>query len=564
MYPQGYLHQQIRDDGWQENIQEPIVREAAPINRVPAPDGGQLTVQVPLTDPPLFVGVWEVRVGRIALYLMDTDIPLNDPWNRGISARLYTGDLEQRLRQEIVLGIGGVEVFDKLGIRPLLLHLNEGHAAFALLEFLRKRIEAGATFDEALEHVRETSVFTTHTPVAAGHDVFPYHMMAKYFRSYWPALHLGHDDFMALGANPFQPAAGFNMTALALRLSRYHNAVSRRHAEVSRKMWAGLWAGGEANPPTVDFITNGVHVPTWIDPKFKMLFDRHLGSDWIHDHDSAEIWELVDTVPDDELWRTHYWLKIKLIDAIRERSRRRWAEDRLNPSLVLAGGTMLDPSVLTVGFARRFATYKRADLLLQDPERLKKSINSRWRPIQIIFAGKAHPADDPGKQMLQRVFNASRDPEMGGRIAFVEDYGEQLAQYLVHGVDIWLNNPLPPMEASGTSGMKAALNGVPQLSILDGWWSEGFNEKNGWAFEHRAQNGDAGDAAAVYRLLEEEVIPMYYDISEEGIPLRWVKLMKTTIKACGARFSARRMVKEYTTAFYARAMQRAMVGPQTR
>jgi starch phosphorylase len=354
------------------------------------------------------------------------------------------------------------------------------------------------------------------------------------------------------------------MTALALRLSRCHNAVSRRHAEVSRKMWEGLWAGSEPNPPAVDFITNGVHVPTWIDPKFKMLFDRHLGSGWIDDHDSAEIWELVDTIPDDELWRTHYWLKIKLIDAIRERSRRRWAADRLNPSLVLAGGAMLDPSVLTVGFARRFATYKRADLLLQDAARLKKIINSRWRPIQIIFAGKAHPADEPGKQMLQRVFNASRDPQMGGRIAFVEDYGEQLAQYLVHGVDIWLNNPLPPMEASGTSGMKAALNGVPQLSILDGWWCEGFNGKNGWAFEHHAQDGDAEDAAAVYRLLEEEVIPRYYDISDEGIPIRWVETMKETIKACGALFSARRMVKAYTTAFYARAMDRAVVGPPDR
>jgi starch phosphorylase len=300
-----------------------------------------------------------------------------------------------------------------------------------------------------------------------------------------------------------------------------------------------------------------VHVPTWVEPKIKRLFDTYLGPEWLPDHENPLVWELVEKIPDEELWRTHYWLKIKLIDAIRERSRRRWTQDRLSPSIVIAGGTLLDPSVLTVGFARRFAEYKRADLIFYDLDRLKKLLNDRWRPIQIIFAGKAHPADDPGKRILQKVFNAARDPETGGRIAFVEDYGEQLAQYMVHGVDVWLNTPLPPLEASGTSGMKAALNGVPHLSIMDGWWIEGFNGQNGWAFGHNSFDGNrnAADAAEIYRILEDKIIPLYYDVSEDGVPRSWVKVMKNSIKSNAAKFSARRMVKEYIEKFYTRGLQ---------
>ncbi|MDY7038889.1 MAG: alpha-glucan family phosphorylase, partial [Thermodesulfobacteriota bacterium] len=296
--------------------------------------------------------------------------------------------------------------------------------------------------------------------------------------------------------------------------------------------------------------------PTWIEPKIELLFNKYLGLDWLEDHDNPVVWEFVEDIPDEELWKTHYWLKIKLIDAIRYRARQRWAEDKVSPSIVLTGGTMLDPSILTIGFARRFATYKRADLIFHDTERLKKLLNDRWRPIQIVFSGKAHPADDPGKQILQRIYNAARDPEMGGRIAFVEDYGEQLAQYLVHGVDIWLNNPIPPMEASGTSGMKAAINGVPNLSIMDGWWIEGFNGKNGWDFGHEEVNGnrDRADAEAVYRILEEEIRPLYYKVSDDGIPHGWVRFMKESIKSNAPRFSARRMVKEYVRKFYAKAL----------
>jgi starch phosphorylase len=414
-------------------------------------------------------------------------------------------------------------------------------------------------YQEALEWVRNTSIFTTHTPVPAGHDVFPFHLMEKYFHAYWPALGLDHDMFLKLGFHPEKPEAGFNMTALAMKLSKYRNGVSKKHGEVSRQEWQGLWQDLPAEQISIDHVTNGVHVPTWIEPKMQLLLNKYLGPGWMEDHDNPFIWELIEKIPEEELWKTHYWVKIKLIDAIRERerSRLRWTQDRANPSVVLAGGALLDPSVLTLGFARRFATYKRADLLFYDFERLKMLLNDRWRPVQIIFAGKAHPADDPGKQILQRIFNISRDPNTGGRIAFVEDYGEQLAQYLVHGVDVWLNTPIPPMEASGTSGMKAALNGVPQLSILDGWWLEGYNEKNGWAIDYPSVDGnrDQADAAEIYRILEEEVIPLYYDVSEEGIPYGWVKIMKESTKSNAAKFSARRMVKEYVEKFYKKALK---------
>ena len=559
MYPEGYVQQRIREDGWQENLDQVLDQETASIARVLDENGKQLVIKVPLIEPPIHMAVWKISVGRVPLYLMDTDIEINDPWNRSISARLYAGDIEQRLRQEIVLGIGGSEVLEALGIKHSVLHLNEGHAAFAFLERIRDRVQGGMNYEKAADQVKRTSVFTTHTPVPAGHDVFPFQLMEKYFHSYWPALGLDHDRFLRLGVHPSAPNAGFNMTAFALRMSGYRNGVSKRHGEVSRRMWQTLWPELPEDKVPIDYVANGVHVPTWIEPKLELLFNQYLGPDWLEDHDNPSIWELVEKIPDDELWKTHYWLKIKLIDAIRERSRQRWAKDRASPSIVLAGGALLDPSVLTLGFARRFATYKRADLIFYDLERLKNLLNDRWRPIQIIFAGKAHPADDPGKQVLQRVFNASRDPDVGGRIAFVEDYGEQLAQYMVHGVDVWLNNPVPPMEACGTSGMKASLNGVPHLSIMDGWWREGFNGKNGWTFgqEVSGDRWDQADAEAIYRILEGEIIPLYYKVSDNGTPHDWVKIMKESVKSNGPRFSAKRMVKEYIRKFYIKALKDA-------
>ncbi len=556
MYPQGYFRQRIPDDGWQQNLIEAVNREAAPISRVMSNDGTQLVIKVPLTDPPVHVAVWKVAVGRVPLYLMDTDIEINDPWNREISARLYTGDVELRLRQEIVLGLGGAQMLKALEIDHYLLHLNEGHAAFALLERIREDVASGNDFPAALKKNINATIFTTHTPVAAGHDIFPFHLIEKYFYSYWPRLGLDRNNFFQLGIHPEKPEDGFNMTAFAMRLSGCRNAVSRRHGQVSRNMWQSLWPDISEDKVPIDYVTNGVHVPTWIEPKIKLLLDKYIGIHWLEAHDDPVVWENVDRIPDIELWQTHYWLKIKLIDAIRERARLRWAEGDASTSITLAGGALLDPSVLTIGFARRFATYKRALLILKDLERLKKLLNDRRQPIQIIFAGKAHPADDPGKKLLQDLINMARNPELGGRIAFVEDYGEQLAQYLVHGVDIWLNTPLPPFEASGTSGMKAALNGVPQLSILDGWWEEGFNRKNGWGIEHdkTSSDPDSSDSSKIYDTIEQKIIPLYYEMSGNGIPHKWVSLMKETIKSTAACYSARRMVKQYIERLYSRCM----------
>lgn len=556
MYPEGYLRQRIRPDGWQESVDELLDRDSAPISRVLDETGSQLVIRVPFIEPPIHVAVWKVMVGRVPLYLLDTDIEMNDLWNRGISAHLYIGDMEQRLRQEIVLGIGGSEVLGALGIKHSVFHLNEGHSAFALLERVRERVQAGLDSSAAIGQVRATSVFTTHTPVSAGHDVFPFYLMDKYFSQYYPLLGMGRDDFLELGIHAGDPSPGFNMTALALRMTEYRNAVSEKHGEVARRMWQNLWPDLPEKDVPIIHITNGVHVPTWIEPKIQLLCNRYLGPNWIGNHDDFMIWKLIDDIPDHELWQTHYWLKMKLINYIREQARRRWVEERVSPANVVSGGTLLDPMTLTIGFARRFTTYKRADLIFHNIEHLKALLNDRWRPVQIIFAGKAHPADDPGKRVLQSIFNFARDPNLGGRIAFVEDYGEQLAQYMVHGVDVWLNNPLPPLEASGTSGMKASLNGVPHLSILDGWWVEGYNGRNGWAFGH--DGGDQlKDANEIYDLLEKNIIPLYYDVDENGMPRGWVRVMKEAMISAAPLFSARRMVKEYVTKFYQKALKSA-------
>ena len=565
MYPEGYLRQKISANGWQENLDESIDREGAAISRVMDEKGRPLLVKVPVIAPPIYVEVWKVDVGKIPLYLMDTDIEANDPWNRKISAHLYIGSIEQRLRQEIVLGIGGRAVLETMGLKHPVLHLNEGHPAFAILERIREAVSAGSRFADALQNVKETTVFTTHTSVPAGTDVFPFEFMEKYFSAYWPALGLDRESFFGLGMNPAEPRAGFNMTVFALKCSSHRNGVSKRHGSVARRMWHSLWPGRPEDDVPIGSVTNGIHVPTWIEPKMELLFNRHLGPGWLDRHDQPETWEAVRNIPDVELWNTHYWLKMKLLMRIMERARDRWIEDSPDPQVVLAEGVFLNPNALTIGFARRFATYKRASLILSGTERLKRILNNKWMPVQIIFAGKAHPADDPGKHMLQQVYNAAREPGFGGRIAFVEEYDEQLAQYMVHGVDLWLNTPLPPLEASGTSGMKAALNGVPSLSILDGWWLEGYNGKNGWAFGGEKAGGekeegksgqqrDMEDASALYDLLEKEIIPLFYHINGDGISSGWVQVMKEAIRSAGPGFSARRMVKEYANKFYAKCL----------
>jgi starch phosphorylase len=385
--------------------------------------------------------------------------------------------------------------------------------------------------------------------------------MEKYFHRYWESLGLSREAFFKLGMNPVAPNAGFNMAVFALKMCRFANAVSQKHLEVTKNMWHMLWPDKKVEEIPIFHVSNGVHVPTWVDPKMGLLFDSHMGRDWLEYHDDKKTFHNVQNIPDQELWELHIWLKTKLFNILRERARRRWAKDKVPASLGLAQGAFLDPFVLTLGFAMRFAAYKRADLILSDPERLKRIICNPLRPAQIIFAGKAHPDDSLGKRILQSVFNVAKDPNFCGRIAFVEDYGEQTAQYLVHGVDAWLNNPIPPLEASGTSGMKAALNGIPNLSILDGWWVEGFTGQNGWAFgsEKPSEDRDRVDAEALYKTLEEQVIPLYYDVGEDGIPHGWVAMMKEAIKTCAPTFSARRMLKEYAKRAYIPALS-ALLG----
>lgn len=564
MYPQGYLRQMITPDGWQVGACEILDRENAPIARVMNNNGEPLSVKIPVIDPPIYLEAWKVQVGRTSLYLLDTSSEANDPWNRCISDRLYTGDPEQRLRQEIVLGIGGVRILKALGVDYSVLHLNEGHPAFAILERIRWMVEGGISYHDAFEQVRATTVFTTHTPVPAGHDVFNFQLMDKYFGSYISGLDLDREEFLKFGVDPKNPS-GFNMTAFALRSSGYRNAVSKRHGEVARSMWRQLWPDLPEEKVPIDHVTNGIHIPTWIDRRLgDVLLNKYLGRNWLAGQDNPRIWELIDEIPDDELWRHHQAMKNMLITRIRDRARQKWLDSgKADPRVVMASGILLDPTVLTLGFARRFASYKRPTLLLSDIERLKRIINNTWQPVQIIFAGKAHQDDLQSKQLLQNVFNIAKDQAFGGRIAFVEDYDELLAQYLVHGVDVWINNPLPPMEASGTSGMKAGINGVPQLSILDGWWTEGYNGLNGWAIEgSQDTDRDQRDAAAIYEILEKYVVPLYYDVDDHGIPRGWVRMMKEAIKMTGPHFCARRMAKEYTDKFYRKALDAALLAVQ--
>jgi len=555
MYSEGYLHQHIGPDGWQENRKELLNRDSAPIKRVMYNHDTQLVARVPFIDPPIYIAVWKVDIGNIPLYLLDTDIRENDPSNRMISYRLYTGDLEQRLKQEIVLGIGGSYVLDILGIRPTIVHLNEGHPAFTLLERIREHIADKMNFEDASKRVRETTVFTTHTPVPAGHDAFPYALMDKYFNPYYSLLGTDRQAVLRLGYAPQDPPDMFNMTAFALKMSTFCNGVSKRHGEVARAMWARLYPGTEVDTIPIRHITNGVHVPTWLDPRMELLLNKYFSPscpDWLNEHDSPLIWDMINELPDEELWAVHIHLKRKLVNRIREHKRRKWVGEGTDPVNVVSGGALLDPNALTIGFARRFSTYKRADLIFQDLERLKRIVNNRWRPVQIIFAGKAHPADDEGKRIIQKVYRYAHQQEFGGRVAFVEDYDEQMAQYLVHGVDVWLNNPLPPNEACGTSGMKASLNGVLHLSVLDGWWIEGYNGMNGWAFgdSNNSKNRDWIDSQQLYEILEREVVPLYYTVADDGIPHMWVKKMKEAMKSTAPVFSARRMVKEYVRKGY--------------
>ncbi len=557
MYPQGYFHQSVSPEGWQKESYERLNWNNAPIEPAVTPDGTICIVPVPLGNRSVLVQVWRVRLGRVTLCLLDTDLEENAPWDRELSARLYGGDRETRVQQEIILGIGGVRALKALGYSPAVWHLNEGHAAFVVLQRIRDFIEAGLLFDQALEEVRRTTVFTTHTPVPAGHDAFPFTLVETHLAGCWGTLGEYRDRFMQLGAYDNGSGPQFNMTALALRAASGVNAVSQLHGVVTREMWGPIWPGVAEEARPVRAITNGIHMPTWLSNEMARLFDDHMPADWRDRHDEPELWARVMDIPDEALWTARNALRQYLFQFIRERARTRWREEQVSAARVVAAGTLLDPNALTLGFARRFTGYKRPELIFHNPERLQAILNASRRPVQIVFAGKAHPADETGKHHLQQVYRRALDPAFGGRIAFVDDYDLHVAHFLVQGCDVWLNNPRKPLEASGTSGMKASLNGVPHLSIGDGWWAEGYNGENGWLIDAGdagdADAQDAADAARIYDLLEKEIVPAFYD-RDKGIPTRWLSFVRQAIVSVAPRFSARRMVKEYVEKLYAPAM----------
>src|SRR6266508_1341436 len=561
MYPQGYFHQHVSAEGWQEESYERLNWADAPVEPAPASDGKPCITAVPLGDRSVLVAVWRVRVGRVTLYLLDTDLEENVPWDRELSARLYGGDRETRIQQEIILGIGGVRALRAVGTDPGVFHLNEGHAAFVVLQRIRDLIENGSSFDDALEEIRRTTIFTTHTPVPAGHDAFPFHLVEKHLAGCWGTLGPHRDQFLALGAYDNGGGPQFNMTALAIRSAGATNAVSQLHGTVTREMFAPMWPDIPAAERPVGAVTNGVHVPTWLAADLIELFGRYLGPDWLERHDDPALWDGVLNIPDAELWAVRRGLRRYLFTFIRERARQRWTEEHVGMPRVVAAGTLLEPDSLTIGFARRFTGYKRPELVFHDSERLARILNAAGRPVQIIFAGKSHPADDIGKHHLQRVYKRALDPLFAGRVAFVDDYDLHVGHFLVQGCDVWLNNPRKPLEASGTSGMKAALNGVPHLSVGDGWWAEGFTGTNGWLIDGGAppDNQDAADADALYRLLEEEVVPAFYDRDAGTVPHRWIAIVKEAIRTVAPRFSARRMVKEYVERMYVPALEKGAV-----
>jgi starch phosphorylase len=504
--------------------------------------------------------VWQVRVGRTTVYLLDTNVDENGPQDRQLSARLYIGDRELRIEQEIILGIGGVRVLRALGIVPAIWHANEGHTAFMMLERVREEMQKGMTFVEAAGKVAATTVFTTHTPIPAGQDVFPVQLMERYFHSYWDSLGIDRETFLKLGQQDGVADQAFGMSALALRMAERRNAVSQLHGKVSRKMWRGLWPEVEEDKVPISHVTNGIHVPTWVAPEMGSLYEKYLGQDWVKRHDDTKLWQRVLDIPNDELWTVRKVLKRKLIGAILERAQNQWAEGNVAAQQVLATGALLDPEPLTIGFVRRFTEYKRPALIFQDIERLKRIVNDRLRPVHIIFAGKSHPNDFASKYLLRQVYALASDREFKGRIAFVEDYDMHMARYLVHGVDVWLNTPRRLQEACGTSGMKASLNGVLHLSIRDGWWHEGYNGTNGWAIGNDLHPPDSedenkADVESLYRLLEEEIIPLYYDWDRNGVPQGWIRRVKEAMRSVVPIFCTRRMLKEYTKRMYIPAAQ---------
>lgn len=564
IYTYGYFSQRITEDGWQEARNVQIEFNDIPVIALYDENHEPLKISVDLPGRRVWARLYELQVGRVKLILLNTNVPENNPQDAQLTDRLYISDLELRISQEILLGIGGMRALQMLGHNPTIYHMNEGHSAFLTLERLRQLMAGGKTLDEAERLVRRSSIFTTHTPVPAGNDVFPTWLIDKYFMNFWGELGMTRDQFIDFAKiTPEWGGEAFSMPVLALRLSEYANGVSKLHGEVSRAMWQSIYPGKSLDEVPITSITNGVHTGTWLARRLTRLYSRYLSSDWKDHIDDEEMWEKVYDIPDDEFWSVKLHLKRKLIAYMVARARQQWLNGGVHPVQTVASGVLLDPYKLTIGFARRFATYKRANLLFRYPERLVRIITDARRPVQVVFAGKAHPADEPGKLLIQEVYRSVKDARYGGRLVFLDDYDMDMARYLVQGVDVWLNTPRRPREASGTSGEKAALNGTLNFSVLDGWWAEGYNGSNGWAIGSETTYSDLNaqdesDAQSLYNTLENEIVPMFYNKrSADNLPGEWIERMKECIRTISPRFSMTRMVKEYMTELYYPALENA-------
>jgi starch phosphorylase len=563
-YQYGYFRQYLNHDGWQ--MEEYSVNDFYNMSMSLEQDenGNDHTIEVHYPGRVVKARIWRLQVGRNPLFLLDTNIPENQADDRELTSRLYSGDNDMRIRQEILLGIGGLRALIKLGFEPTVCHLNEGHSAFLALERINLLMKnQGLDFDTAFEVVRASNVFTTHTPVPAGNDHFHPDLVRTYLKPKADELGIDMERLLALGRqDPSNKAETFCMTVLALRLSRFVNGVSELHGHVSRKMWQQVWPGVPAEEIPISHVTNGIHTRSWLCTEIARLYDRYLGPRWFEDPTNKTLWDRVDQIPDAELWRSHERMRERLVGFVRRRLRNQLRTRGANRTWIRQASEVLDPEALTIGFARRFATYKRAALILSDPARLSRILNDPERPVQIIFAGKAHPKDHPGKELIRQLIHQAEQDEFRKRIVFVDDYNIEVARYLVQGVDIWLNTPRRPLEASGTSGMKVPPNGGINLSVLDGWWCEGYQQGNGWAigageeFDDQSYQDDV-ESTALYDLLENEIVPTFYERSSDDVPREWTRIMKNSMRTVNAEFNTNRMVEEYTERFYIPCIENA-------
>ncbi len=556
LYRFGYFKQSLSMDGQQIANYDAQMFNSLPIEHQLDGDGNPMVVDVPYMNYHVHAYVWRVNVGRVRLYLLDTDNELNSEFDKPITHSLYGGDWENRLKQEILLGIGGILTLKRLGIRKDIYHCNEGHASLCNLQRLCDYVKEGLTFNQALELVRASSLYTVHTPVAAGHDYFDAGLFSKYMSGYPAQLGISWDEFIGMGKfNPDDQNEKFCMSIFACNTCQEVNGVSMLHGWVSQKMFAGIWKGYYPEENHVGYVTNGVHFPTWTATEWRHLYDEYFDRNFMSDQSNAAIWQAIYNVPDDVIWSTRMTLKKKLTDYIREKFRDTWLRNQGDPSRVVSLLTNINPNALMIGFCRRFATYKRAHLLFTDLDRLSKIVNNDEYPVQFLFSGKAHPADGAGQGLIKRIYEISQRPEFLGKIIFLEDYDMQLARRLVSGVDIWMNTPTRPLEASGTSGEKAEMNGVVNLSVRDGWWHEGYREGAGWALtEKRTYKNqtyqDQLDAATIYSLLEKEIIPLYYDKNEKGYSEGWIKVIKNSIAMIAPHYTMKRQLDDYYEKFY--------------